>query len=79
MAYWIDETDPIRYSGTSRQVSFYIDTSADVASLPGINRRGVQQGDNTVSCQPVGPGSSALCIGSGTLFILNSEDVWVEV
>ena len=77
--YWIDESDPIKYSGTSRQVSFYMDTTSDIPNLPGIGIRGVQQGEDTVSCQPVGAGSSALCIGSGALYILNSENRWVEV
>ena len=77
--YWIDESDPIRYSGTSRQVSFYIDTPEDLTSLPGINTRGVQQGDNTASCEPVGAGSSALCISEGALYILNSQNAWTKV
>ena len=77
--YWIDESDPAKYSGTSHQVSFYIDSTADIQNLPGINQYGVQQGDDTVSCRPVGAGSSALCIASGSLYILNSENRWVEV
>lgn len=79
MAYWLDESDPIKYSGTSRQVSFFIDTPSDINDLPGINKRGVQQGDNTVSCEPVGAGSSALCISEGALYILNSQNVWTQV
>ena len=76
MAYWIDESEPIKYSGTSRQVPFWMDSDADVSSLPGINKYGVQQGDNTVSCQPVGAGSSALSIDSSTLFVLKSTNEW---
>lgn len=77
--YWIDESEPVRYTGTSRQVSFYMDSDADVSSLPGIDRYGVQQGDDTVSCKPVGKGSSALSIDSSTLFFLNSNDQWKPV
>lgn len=77
--YWIDETDIIKYSGSSRQISFYCDTSADIANLPGINKMGVQQGEDTISCQPVAAGSSVTCIGSGSLYILNSENRWVEI
>lgn len=79
MAYWIDEHDPDIAGGTSNQRSFYCDNTADIPNLPGIDRYGVQQGDDTVSCQPVGAGSSCLCIGAGSLYILNSTDVWVEV
>lgn len=77
--YWIDDHDPGIVSGTSNQRNFYCDTSADIADLPGVDRLGVQQGDDTVSCQPVGPGSSCLCIGDGSLYMLNSLDIWVEV
>ena len=79
MAYWIDDHDPVISSSTSDQRNFYCDTTADIADLPGIDRFGVQQGDDTLSYHPVGPGSSCLCIGAGSLYILNSQDVWVEV
>ena len=77
--YWIDDHDPTIPSGTSNQRNFYCDNTEDINNLPGIDRVGVQQGDDTVSCQPVGAGSSCLCIGGSSLYILNSADVWVEV
>lgn len=75
--YWIDSTQ--EYTGTPTIRNFYCDTPADITNLPTSSSEGVQQGDDTVSCQKVSPGSSCLCIGSGELYMLNSLDQWKSV
>lgn len=75
MAYWIDESAPV---GSRRQITFLMDTDSDVANLPTSVASGVQQGQDVVSCQPCGKGSRALSIGSGNIFLLNSQDEWIE-
>lgn len=75
--YWISNDSKIY--GSSKQVPFYCDSSADIANLPTSQNAGVQQGEDNVSCLPCAKGSSCFCIGDSTLYILNSSDVWVEV
>jgi len=77
MAYWIDESNQAR--GTSNQMSYYCDTTADVQDLPTSTTPGVQQGEDTISCRPCGKGSFCLCIGTSSGYILNSNDQWVAV
>lgn len=77
--YWIDESDTGRLMSNSRQIPFYCDDDSDITQLPTTSAYGVQQGDDTVSCLPVGKGSSCLSIESGSLFLLNSHDEWKKI
>lgn len=79
MAYWIDSSTSYTGMGYPVQRDFYCDTSADINDLPTSTHEGVQQGNDTVSCKPVSKGSSCLCIGSSSLYVLNSQDKWVEM
>ena len=76
MAYWINATTR---ANNARQLQFYIDTDADVTTLPTISNFGVQQGDDTISFLPCGKGSTALSIASGNIFILNSNGSWIKI
>ena len=71
--YWINEDSKV---GSSKQVSFYADAESDINNLPTMTTKGVQQGNDTVSCEPVGCGSYCLVIGSGNVYMLNSENTW---
>ena len=74
MAYWfVAGTNP----GASKQVQFYMDSDSDVVNLPTTTSNGVKQEDD-VSYLPCGKGSSALSIESGKVFMLNSNDGWIE-
>lgn len=75
--YWIDNSS--RLNGSSKQVPFYCDSSADVLNLPTSQHAGVQQGDDTVSCLPCAKGSTCFCIRESSLYVLNSNDEWIEV
>lgn len=76
MAYWINESAKV---GSGRQISYYLDADSDVANLPTTTTSGVKQGTDEVSCLPCGKGSAALSIGSGKVYILNSNNVWTEI
>lgn len=76
MAYWIAAgSNP----GASRQVQFMMDTNDDVQNLPTSTANGVKQGNDSVSYLPVGKGSMAFSIASGSIFGLNSSNQWVEI
>jgi len=75
--YWIDRNSQPK--GITNQVDFYCDTTADITNLPTSQNEGVQQGNDNVSNKPVAKGSTCLCIGSSSLYILNSSDIWTEV
>lgn len=75
--YWIDTTQ--EYTGTPAIRNFFCDATSDVNDLPTSSALGVQQGEDTISCQKVNPGSFCLCIGTGSGYILNSNDQWVAV
>ncbi len=74
--YWINHNNP-DMRGDCR--AFYADTPADIANLPTSSALGVQQGNDTISCQKVGKGSSCLVLGGSKYYILNSNDTWVEL
>ena len=76
MAYWIDSDK--EYVGTPAQMDFWCDTPDDVQNLPTSSTMGVQQGEDTVSCQMVNKGSTCISIEPIKMFVLNSEDRWVE-
>lgn len=75
--YWIDPAQ--QKTGTPGVRDFYCDEPADVRNLPTSSALGVQQGEDTVSCQKVYPGSSCMCIGSSEVYILNSLDQWKSI
>ena len=74
--YWLDSSQ--QYAGYPTQRDFYCDTPEDIPNLPTSSTPGIQQGDDTVSCQIVSPGSSCMCISPATLYFLNSKDQWVD-
>lgn len=76
MSYWIDSSQ--KYSGYPTQRNFFCDTTDDIYSLPTSTTPGVQQGDDTVSCQIVSPGSVCYCISPTSRYILNSQNTWVK-
>lgn len=80
--YWIDESDTGRLMSNSKQIPFWADDESDIDNLPGINTYGVKQGEDTVSCQPVGRGSTCMVIGDGSgsrLYVLNSKNEWTKM
>lgn len=76
MAYYFDESS--HNNGSGHQVEFYADTVDDIASLPTSTTEGVPQGDDNVLHKKVGKGSSCYVINPSSLYILNSNDEWVE-
>ena len=74
--YWLDSAQS--YAGSENQRDFYCDTPDDIPNLPTSSHEGVQQGDDTVSCQVVDKGSSCFCINPVALYFLNSKDEWVK-
>lgn len=76
MAYWINHNNSYL---PAKQIAFECDDAADVNDLPTATKMGVQQGEDTTSCQMVKPGSSCLCIGDGNLYKLGSDDKWKAV
>lgn len=73
MAYWINHNNSYL---PAKQIAFECDDVADVSNLPTSKKKGVQQGDDTTSCQMVNPGSSCLCYEDGNLYKLKSDDTW---
>ena len=79
MAYWYDDLSA-RSVGTSRRVVDLIcDTDADIQDLPTSVAEGVPQPDSSTVHLPVEQGSSCMVIGSSSLYMLNSQDQWVEM
>lgn len=76
MAYWFKAGSN---SGSSRQIEFLMDSDADVSSLPTSSQNGTKQQNDDVSHLKCGKGSVALSIGTGNVFILNSNDFWVKI
>ena len=76
MAYWINHNNSYL---PAKQIAFECDDTDDIDKLPTSSKLGVQQGDDTTSCQKVNPGSSCLCIGSSELYKLRSDDTWQPV
>ena len=75
--YWLDTTQ--EYTGTPGIRNFFCDDPSDIPNMPTSTSEGVQQGDDTVSCQMVNPGSFCLCIGSSEGYMLDSSDNWISV
>lgn len=74
--YWIDTSDQGRLMSPDRQIPFWADYASDIQNLPHIHTKGVQQGEDTVSCLPVGAGASCTCIENSTIYVLTSYDEW---
>ncbi len=72
--FWIDPTDNDQKGGTR---AFQCDSPSDVPNLPTSTTLG--KGDDETANQKVEKSSSCLCLGSGELYILNSEDEWISV
>ena len=80
--YWIDTSDSGRLMSSDRQIPFWADSERDVPNLPRMGIKGVQQGDDTTSCRPVGKGSTCMCIGDGSgavMYTLNSNNEWIKM
>lgn len=75
--FWIDPNQEYA-AGTPVQRDFWCDTPEDIANLPTSSSPGIQQGEDTVSCQICAKGSTCFCISPVGLYILNSEDEWKE-
>lgn len=75
MAYWFAPNQKI---GASGQAKFLMDTDTDVSSLPTSTTPGEKQTGNDVVHLPCGKGSIALSITSANIYVLNSQDEWVE-
>lgn len=73
MAYFLDHNSNYVPSG---QKVFYCDEPSDIDNLPTSKKEGAPQ-NGTVTDNKVQPGSSCLCISTGDLYILNSNDEWV--
>ena len=78
MAYWYDDTSSGRRT-THNVTDFIMDDDSDVANLPTSTTEGVPQPPDTTLHRKVAKGSSALSIGSSSLFMLNSQDQWVQM
>ena len=76
MSYWLDSNQS--YTGSPAQRDFWCDTPDDVQNLPTSSAEGVQQGEDTVSCQKCEKGSTCFCIKPTSLYILDSTDTWVK-
>lgn len=73
MAFWLN----LKVYNPARQLSFFMDGDDDASNLPTSSSRGTQTPDTSVN-DMVGIGSSALSIETGKVYILNSEDSWIE-
>ena len=78
MAYWFDESSATNAMGSSRQKDFYCDTDEDIVDLPRNSAPGKPMGD-TVTHKEVDKGSTCLCIGSSSFYVLNSDDEWIKM
>lgn len=78
MAYWYDDAS-LRGKTSRRVVEYIADTDADINDLPTSTTEGEpQEGDSTLH-RCVEKGSSCLVIDSSSLYMLNSEDEWVQM
>ena len=78
MAYWYDDASP--GGNTSRRViDFIADTDSDIDDLPTSITEGKPQENDTTLHKCVEKGSSCLVIESSSLYMLNSDDQWVQM
>ena len=76
MAYFIDYNNSYV---PGKQVSFFCDTPDDIQNLPTSRREGVPQSGDTSVDDKVVAGSTCLCISTGDVYMLNSNDEWVKL
>ena len=76
MSYWFDEDSRANARGSSRQLDFMMDSSADLPDLPTTSHEGKPMGD-TVTHKQVDKGSSAFSIAEQKIWFLDSNDQWV--
>lgn len=77
--YWID---PESYNNSSDITNFFADDVSDIANLPTNTEYGVQQGDDNISNEPCGIGSSCMVIGNGSgaeVYMMRSDGRWVKI
>lgn len=78
MAYWYDDSSP--RAKTSRRVVDYIaDTDADIYNLPTSTTEGEPQENDSTAHKCVCKGSTCLVIDSALVYMLNSNDQWVQL
>lgn len=75
--FWYDDNS-YRDPTSRRVVDFLMDSVEDLSDLPGINKRGTPQPDDSTVHLPVEKGSTALCISDASLYILNSQNQWIK-
>lgn len=76
MAYWINQ------SGNHARPNwrqFYCDSDADITNLPTSKTEGPKQDGDSSAHKCCSVGSECLSIGSANVYILNSEDVWIQL
>lgn len=73
--HWIDGTDR-NQAGKTR--SLVCDFASDLAYLPTSSAEGTG-GENDTANEKVAKGSTCLCIEESAIYILNSEDTWVQI
>ena len=62
-----------------RQEQFIAETEADIAKLPTLTSAGNQAESEGFAYQKTGVGSVALCVETGDVYILTSNNQWTKV
>ena len=73
VAYWINK------SGNDNRPNwrqFYCDDESDMDNLPTSFKDGMRQKIDTSAHKPCSIGSECLCIKTGKIVVLGSDDVW---
>ena len=78
MAYWYDDTSS-RANTSRRCVNYIADTESDINDLPTSTTEGAVQGNDTTLHRCVDKGSSCLVIDTGAVYMLNSNNQWVQL
>lgn len=73
--YWLDS----KQSAGTNQKTFFCDSTADISNLPTITSDGEKQGDDPVSNKKVGLGSTCLVVGTGDVYMLDSNNEWTKL
>lgn len=78
MAYWYDDLSA-RSTSSRRVVMFDTDERGNISDLPTTSAEGTpQDGDSTLHLK-VAKGSTALVIEDSSVWMLNSNDEWIEL
>lgn len=62
-----------------RQESFFVETEEDISKLPTTTTEGDKTKAKDSAYRKVAAGSIALCIETGDVYILNTNDNWIKV